>query len=107
MKVTESLSPTKYLDTFDAKLEKFNLLSDNTIPLSLAIVFLKTATNGNTNLLHNLTSCETITERFILNATPTYNEYYELLMFHPKKLEDSVTDNSLSWKVNVAESDYM
>lgn len=63
MKVAEFPFPTKCLDIFDAKLQQFNKLSDNAMPLSLAIGFLKTVTNGspNTNLLHAWVSCEIIT----------------------------------------------
>ena len=44
---------------------------------------------------------------FIAGAAPTYKEYSDFLMSTAKKLEDSVTDNSLSREMNDAESDYM
>ena len=47
MKVAEFPSATKCLDTFEAKFEKLDKISVNTIPPSLAIGFLKTTINGN------------------------------------------------------------
>ena len=107
MKVAEFPFPTKFLDTFEVKLKKFNKLLNNTMPSLLAIGFLKTATHGNNHLLNAWASSDTITERLTPNATPTYEEYFEFLMSHVKKLEDSVKDNSSSRRANVAESNHM
>ena len=64
MKIAEFPTPSKCLDTFDAKLEKFNKLSRDPMPSTLAIRFLKQATLGNTQLLNAWASCDTITEHF-------------------------------------------
>ena len=52
-------------------------------------------------------ACETNKYNLSPGAIPTYNQYFEYLMSHAKKLENSVTDNSTSWKANTAVSDYM
>ena len=38
---------------------------------------------------------------------PTYDQYFEYLMYHVKQLEAAITDNTTSRKANIAESDYM
>ena len=50
MKMTDFLSPTKFLDSFKSKLQKFNLISIGDMAPTMAIGFLKTATHGNTIL---------------------------------------------------------
>ena len=54
-----------------------------------------------------LKSAITKEDKYHTGAAPTYQEYYDYLMSTAKKLENSVTNNSLSRKVNVAESDYI
>ena len=106
-KVIDFSSPTKYLDTFDSKLEKLNLISVDPMPPSMSVGFFKISTHGNTELLSAWANCEIITERLTPNIAPTYDAYFEFLMSHAKKLEDSITNNLTSQKANVAESDYM
>ena len=77
------------------------------IYLLLAIGFFKRSTHGNIQLLNAWASCNTIIERLTPNVTPTYKGYFDFLMSHAKELEDSVANNSLSCRENVAESDYM
>lgn len=84
MKIAKFPTTTKCLDTFDTKLEKFNELSKDTIPPSLAIRFLRPAINGNTQLLNAWAFCDTITERLTAGATPTYKDYFNFLMSHTK-----------------------
>ena len=41
------------------------------------------------------------------DTIPTYDQYFEYLMYHVKQLEAAITDNTTSRKANIAESDYM
>ena len=52
MKVADFPYPTKCLNTFDSKLEKFNEISLDKMPISMSISFLKSATHGNNELLN-------------------------------------------------------
>ena len=54
------------------------------MPPSLAIGFFKTATYGNTDLLHTWAFCETITDCLNPNTSQTYDEYFKFLMSHAK-----------------------
>ena len=38
---------------------------------------------------------------------PTYDQYFDYLMYHTKQLEVAITNNTTSHKANVAKSDYM
>ena len=38
---------------------------------------------------------------------PTYDQYFEYLMYHAKQLEATITDDNTSRKENVAESGYL
>ena len=60
MKVTDFDCPTKYLDAFDSKLEKFNEISLDVLPTSISTTFLKSAAYGNIDLLSAWGACETI-----------------------------------------------
>ena len=62
MKVVDFDYPTKCLDKFDTKLEKFNEISSTDISEGMAISFLKSATHGNSNFLSAWATCETIRE---------------------------------------------
>ena len=107
MKVADFPYPTKCLDVFDSKLEKFNEISLDNMPPSMTVSFLKSTTHGNTELLSALASCETICKNIFTNSIPAYNQYFEYLMSNGKKLEDAITNNLTSCKANAAVSDYM
>ena len=85
MKIAKFATPTKCLDTFDAKLEKFSKLSRDPIPPSLAIGFFKTAINGNHQLLYTWTPSDTIKDTINAGVAPIYQEYYNFLISTVKK----------------------
>ena len=70
-KVADFPHPTKCLDMFDSHLEKFNKMSKENMPESMAIMYLKSATHGNKELLSAWASCETVTQNMYTNTTPT------------------------------------
>ena len=108
MKIVNFDYPKKALDTFDSYLSKFNkILKGSPMPKSLAIMYLKSATHGNTQLLSAWAQCEAVTKNMKPNTTPTYDEYFEFMLNYAKKLEAVVTDNTTNRKENVAESDYL
>ena len=60
MKVGDFPYPTKCLDAFDTKLEKFNEISPDNMLTFMTISFLKSATHSNSELLSAWATCETI-----------------------------------------------
>lgn len=58
MMVTDFPYPTKCIDTFDSKLEKFTNISLDKIPPSMSVSFLKSVIHGNKELLNAWASCE-------------------------------------------------
>ena len=66
MRLTDFDCATQYLDVFDSKLEKFNGISVDALPASMATSFLKSATHGNSKLLSAWAAYETIYQ----NASP-------------------------------------
>ena len=54
------------------------------MPNPLAIVYLKSASNGNKDLLSAWTQCETMMETMKSGTTPTYDEYYEYMLGYEK-----------------------
>ena len=107
MKVADVPYPTKCLDVFYSKLEKFNEISPNNMSPSMSVSFLKSATHGNTKLLNYWETYETIRQNLSPGSIPTYDQFFQYLMSHAKQLEDSITNNSTSWKANAAVSGYM
>ena len=77
------------------------------MPVGMAINFLKSATHGNPDLLGAWATCKTIRENLTTGSVPTYDQYFEYIMNHAKKLEDSITVDTTSGKANVAESSYL
>ena len=102
MKIVTFDTPTKGLDTFDSYLTTFNKISPNSqMPDALSIMYLKSATHGNSDLLSAWPQCEAMKE----NMTPwgplsTYDEYYKYLLGYAKKFEGVVEDNTPSQKAN-------
>ena len=107
MKVADFDCPTKFLDAFDSKLDKFDEIFLDVLPASMATSFLKSSTRGNPKLLSAWAACETIRQNTSPGTIPTYDQYFEYLMFHTKQLEAAITDNTTSRKANVAQSDYL
>ena len=67
------------------------------MPDTLSIMYLKSATHGNMNLLSAWTQCEAMKENMTPGgSTPTYDEYYKYLLGYTKKLEAVVEDNTPS-----------
>ena len=56
------------------------------MPNLLAIMYLKSASHGNKELLSAWTQCETMTETMKPGTTPTYDEYYEYMLGYAKKI---------------------
>ena len=96
MKVIGFDHPTKCLDAFDTVLDKFNEISPNAMPPGMAISFLKSVTHGNSELLSAWATCETICENISTGSVSTYDQYFEYILDHTKKLKYSVTDNITS-----------
>ena len=92
---------------FDTKLKKFNQISPVELPPQMAASFLKSATHGNSELLSAWAACKTVPQNASPGTIPTYDLYFEYLMFHAKQLEAAITDNTTSRKANAAESDYL
>ena len=68
--------PTKGLDKFDSYLTTFNKISKcSPMPNSLSIMYLKSASHGNKELLSAWTKCEIMKETVTPGTTPTYDEY--------------------------------
>ena len=98
MKIVTFDNPTKGLDTFDSYLTTFNKISPKSqMPDSLSIMYLQSATCGNSDLLSAWTQCEAIKENMTPGGPlPTYDEYYKYLLGYAKELEAVVEDNTLS-----------
>ena len=77
------------------------------MPDSLAIMYLKSTTHGNKELLSAWAQCEVVTEALKPGTTPINDEYYGYMLGYAKKLEAAVTDNTTSRKANSAESGYL
>ena len=107
MKVVNFDHLTKCLDAFDTALEEFNEMSTKVIPTGMAISFLKSTLHGNSDLLSACETCETIRKNISAGSVPTYDQYFEYIFDHAKKLEVAVTDNTTSQKANISESDYL
>ena len=87
MKVGDFPYPTKCLDAFDTKLEKFNDISTAPLPDPMAIAFLKSTIQGNTALLSTWASCATICANMSTGTVLTYDQYFEYLMDYFKQLK--------------------
>ena len=96
MRVVDFDHPTKCLDAFDTALEKFNEIFLNVIPATMAINFLESATHGNSDLLSAWATYETIRKNIFASSVSTYDQYFEYILDHTKKLKYSVTDNITS-----------
>ena len=109
MKIVTFDTPTKGLDTFDFYLTTFNKISPNSqISDVLSIMYLKSATRSNTDLLSAWTQCEATKENMTTRGpSPTYDEYYKYLLGYAKKLEAAIKDNTPSQKANSSETDYL
>ena len=106
MKITEFDTLTGGLDKFDSNLQKLNKISNCLLPDKMAIMFLKSATCGNRDLLSAWAQC--VTMREAVNKPPaTYDEFYLYLLDFAKRLEASVSDNTTSRKANSAESHFL
>ena len=78
------------------------------MPDALSIMYLKSATHGNTDLLSVWTQCEAIKENMTPGGPlPTYDEYCKYLLGYTKKLEAAIQDNTPSQKVNSSETYYL
>ena len=85
------------MDTFDS------YLTD-----SLVIMYLQSATCGNSDLFSAWTQCEALKERITPGGpSPTYDEYYAYLLQYVKKLEVPVENNTPSLKANSSKTDYL
>ena len=69
---------------FDTKLEKFNKISPVDLPAPIAVSFLMSATHGNSELRSAWAIKETICQSQTPPTIPTYDEYFDYLMFHAK-----------------------
>ena len=90
MKVVDFDYSTKCLDVFDTALEKFNEISPNAV--GMAISFLKSATYDNSDLVSAWATCETICKIISAGSVPTYDQYFEYILDHAKKLEVTVLE---------------
>ena len=107
MKIVEFDHPLQGLDKFDPNLQKFNKVSrSNKMPDELAIMYLRSATHSNKELLSAWAQCEIMNEA-VNKPAPTYDEYYAYMLKYAKKLEAAVTNNTTSRKANSAESNYL
>ena len=107
MEINDFHHPTKGLGTFDLYLATFNKISKGSpMPNMLAVMYLKSASHGNKELLSAWTQYETMTETMKLGTIPTYDEYYEYMLGYATKLEAAVANNTSSQKAKSAESDY-
>ena len=78
MKIVDFYYPKEGLDTFDSYLSKFNKISkDSPMPNSLAVMYLKSATHGNTQSLSAWAQWEAVTEIMRPNTNPKYDKYFE------------------------------
>ena len=86
MKIVTFDTPTKGLDTFDSYLTTFNKISPNSqMPDALSIMYLKSATLDNTDLLSSWTQCEIMKDNMTPGGpSPTYDEYCKYLLGYAK-----------------------
>ena len=106
LKVSEFTSSTIFLVEFDSKLEKFNELSTGApLPKKMAISFLMMASHGNSELRNAWATKRTICQSQAPATVPTYEEYFDYLMFHSKQLEASVVNNTSTRKANSSKTD--
>ena len=73
----------------------------------MAVTILMSVTHGNSELRSAWATKETICQSQTLPTTPTYDEYFDYLMFHAKQLEASIIGNTTTRKANLAKSDYL
>ena len=77
------------------------------MPNFLAIMYLQSATYGNTDLLSAWTQCEAIKKQMTPGGLlPTYDEYYTYLLQYAKNLEVAVENNNPSLDTNSSEIHY-
>ena len=65
------------------------------------------ATHGNSELRNAWATKEIICQSQTPPTIPTYEEYFDYLMFHSKQLEVSVINNTLTKKANSSETEYL
>ena len=108
-KINDFDHPTKGLDTFDSYLTQFNKISKGSPMLDpLSIMYLKSASHGNKELLSAWTQCEVMKENMTPGGpSPKYNEYYKYLLGYAKKLELAVEYYTPSRKAKSSELDYL
>ena len=109
IKIVTFDTPTKGLDTFDSYLTTFNKISKGSPMLdSLSVMYLKSASHGNKELLSAWTQCEVMKENMTPGGpSPKYNEYYKYLLGYAKKLELAVEYYTPSRKAKSSELDYL
>ena len=110
LKIVDFDTPTKGLDTFDSYLTQFNKISpvNSKMPDNLAVMYLKAATCGNSDLLSAWTQRKCMKEQLMPGGpTPSYDEYYRYLFQYAKKLKVAVEINTPAHKVNSSETDYL
>ena len=77
------------------------------MPNTLSVMYLKSESHGNKELLRSWTQCETMIETMTPGTTPTYDKYFKYLLRYTKKLEVVVANNTPSRKANSSESNYL
>ena len=77
------------------------------MPASMATSFLMSATHCNSELCSAWATKEIICQSQTPSTTPTYDEYFDYLMFHEKQTEVSIIDNTTTRKDNSSETDYL
>ena len=82
MKIVTFDTLTKGLDIFDSYLTTFNKISKGSpMPDSLSIMYLKSASYGNKELLSAWTQCEAMKKNMTPGGpSPTYDEFYKYLL---------------------------
>ena len=107
MKVTDFDCSTQCLDVFEIKLEKFNEISLDAMPASIATSFLMSASANNSELRSAWATKKTICQSQTPPTTSTYDEYFDYLMFHAKQIEASIINNITRRKANSSKTDYL
>ena len=76
IKISEFSNPLEGLNKFDSNLQKFNKISHHDkMTNTMAIMYLRSTTHGNKDLLASWAQCENAHD--IMNLPdPTYEEYY-------------------------------
>ena len=107
MKISDFSTPLEDLNKFDSNLQKFNKVSHNDkMTNNMTIMYLRSATHGNKDLLASWAQCENVHNIMNLPA-PTYEEYYAYLLKFSKKVEAAINNDTTGQKANNAESDYL